>query len=37
MKKEKHNLKTGFFEDGLPYGRIGKGRKILIDLEGLNN
>ncbi len=34
--KKKNNLKTGFFEDGLPFARIGKGSNILINLEGLS-
>ncbi|MBY9007830.1 MAG: alpha/beta hydrolase [Candidatus Lokiarchaeota archaeon] len=34
--KENFNLKTGYFEDGLPYGRIGNGNKILVSLEGLS-
>ncbi len=32
---EKYNIKTGFFEDGLPYGRMGNKKNILVYIEAL--
>jgi len=34
--KEKYNIETGFFEDGLTYARMGDKPNILIDLEALS-
>lgn len=34
--KRKHNVETGFFEDGLPYARIGNKPKIIINIEALS-
>ena len=33
--KEKHEVKTGFFEDGLPYARIGNKPNFIVFLEAL--
>ena len=34
--KEKYNIETGFFEDGLPYTRMGNKPNILVDIEALS-
>lgn len=34
--KEKYNVETGFFEDGLPYARMGNNLNILINIEALS-
>lgn len=34
--KEKYNIKIGFFEDGLPYARMGNKSKILVNIEALS-
>ena len=34
--KEKYNVETGFFEDGLPYARMGNNSNILINIEALS-
>lgn len=34
--KEKYNVQTGFFEDGLPYARMGNKPNILINIEALS-
>ena len=34
--KEKNNIKTGFFEDGLPYARMGNKPSILVCIEALS-
>ncbi len=34
--KEDYNLESGFFEDGLPFVRIGKGPNIIVNIEGLS-
>ena len=34
--KRRHNVETGFFEDGLPYARIGSKQKIIINIEALS-
>ncbi|MFX0165790.1 MAG: alpha/beta fold hydrolase [Candidatus Hodarchaeota archaeon] len=34
--KKKHDVKTGYFEDGLPYARIGNKSNILVNIEGLS-
>ena len=33
--KEKYGIETGYFEDGLPYARMGTDSKILINIEAL--
>jgi len=33
---EKYNIETGFFEDGLPYARMGDKPNILVDIEALS-
>ena len=33
--KEKDNLETGYFKDGLPYARIGDNSKLIVNLEAL--
>jgi len=33
--KQKHDVETGFFENGLPYARIGKKPDIIINIEAL--
>ncbi|MHA1729416.1 MAG: alpha/beta fold hydrolase [Promethearchaeota archaeon] len=33
---EKYNVKTGFFEDGLPYARIGTKPNIIVNIEALS-
>lgn len=34
--KEKYNVETGYFEDRLPYARIGNKQNILVNIEGLS-
>ena len=34
--KEKYNIETGYFEDGLPYARMGDKPNILIEIEALS-
>ncbi len=34
--KTKYNVETGFFEDGLPYARIGNKPNILVNIEALS-
>jgi len=34
--EEKYNIETGYFDDGLPYARIGNKSEILIDIEALS-
>jgi len=34
--KRKHNVETGFFEDGLPYARVGNKPNILVNIEALS-
>ena len=34
--KEKYNIETGYFEDGLPYARIGDKPNILVNIEALS-
>lgn len=34
--KEKYNVETGFFEDGLPYARIGDKPNIIVNIEALS-
>lgn len=34
--KKKYNVETGFFEDGLPYARIGNKPNILVNIEALS-
>ncbi|MFO7796070.1 MAG: alpha/beta fold hydrolase [Promethearchaeati archaeon] len=34
--KEKYNIETGYFEDGLPYARMGNNNEIIIDIEALS-
>ncbi len=34
--KEKYNLETGFFKQGLPYTKIGNKKDIIIDIEALS-
>lgn len=34
--KDKQSLETGFFEDGLPYAKMGNGPKILFNIEALS-
>lgn len=34
--KEKYNVETGYFEDNLPYARIGDKPNILLNIEGLS-
>jgi pimeloyl-ACP methyl ester carboxylesterase len=34
--KEKYNIETGFFEDGLPYARMGNKQNILLNIEALS-
>ncbi|MFX1406103.1 MAG: alpha/beta fold hydrolase [Promethearchaeota archaeon] len=34
--KEKYGVETGFFEDGLPYARMGNKPKIIVNIEALS-
>lgn len=34
--KERYNVETGFFEDGLPYARMGDKPNIIVNIEGLS-
>ncbi len=34
--KKKYNVETGFFEDGLPYARLGNKPNILVNIEALS-
>ena len=34
--KKKCNEETGFFEDGLPYARLGNKPNILVNIEALS-
>lgn len=34
--KEKYDVETSFFEDGLPYARIGNKLKIIVNIEALS-
>ena len=34
--KEKYNVETGYFEDGLPYARMGNKPNILVNIEALS-
>ena len=34
--KENYNVETGYFEDGLPYARIGDEPNIIVNIEGLS-
>ena len=34
--KNKYNVETGFFEDGLPYARIGDKPNIIVNIEALS-
>ena len=34
--KEKYNVETGFFEDGLPYARIGAKPNTIVNIEALS-
>jgi pimeloyl-ACP methyl ester carboxylesterase len=34
--KQKYKVETGFFEDGLPYARMGDKPKILVNIEALS-
>ena len=34
--KEKYNVETGFFEDGLPYARMGNKPNIIVNIEALS-
>ncbi len=34
--KKKYNVETGFFEDGLPYARIGDKPNIIVNIEALS-
>jgi pimeloyl-ACP methyl ester carboxylesterase len=34
--KEKFNIETGFFEDGLPYARMGNNPNIIVNIEALS-
>ncbi len=35
QRKEKLNVETGFFEDGLPYARIGNNSHYIVNIEAL--
>ena len=34
--KEKYNVETGFFEDGLPYARVGDKPEIIVNIQALS-
>ena len=34
--KKKFNIETGYFEDGIPYTRMGDKPRVLISIEGLS-
>jgi len=34
--KQKYNVETGFFKDGLPYARMGDKPKIMVNIEALS-